>query len=68
MFVKPNCFEYLLFNLNNWSSLSEIEKARATFYFLQDRGGVPPKDWEMVTITVKQFEKFINEDKIVRIK
>lgn len=67
MFVKPNAFEYLLFNLDNWENLPKIEKVRASLYFLAQRG-MPPRDWESVVGVVKEFERFISEGKVVRIK
>jgi hypothetical protein len=68
MFDKPNAFEYLLFDLENWNTLSKIEKVRASLYFLKEKGNFPPRDWETVSLTVQQFENFLSEGKIVRIR
>jgi hypothetical protein len=66
MFVKPNAFEYLLFGLDKWGELSQIEQVRAALYFSRDRS--VPDSWQALKQTTELFEKFISEEKVIRMR
>lgn len=66
MFDHPNAFEYLLFDLDKWDRLSQIEKARAAVYFLKDKK--VPDTWDAVKTAVELFERFISDTNVVRFR
>lgn len=68
MFVRPSAFEYLLFDIDKWESLSKVEKVRVSLYFLKNRDHSADRDWESVCSIVQEFERYMGIAKIVHIR